>query len=83
MPVQTCSAPPDPDLQIAEKKSEAEREGRRRERLEREVRDLKAQVEAKNMEVRRPCQQTLSCGRPIMCCQTPSYDGMAGAAAGG
>jgi hypothetical protein len=37
--------------QVAEKKSEAEREGRRRERLDREVRDLKAQVESKNMEV--------------------------------
>jgi hypothetical protein len=42
-------------MQIAEKKSEAEREGRRRERLDREVRDLKAQVEAKNMEVSLGC----------------------------
>lgn len=38
-------------LQIAEKKSEAERELRKRERLEKEARDLKAQVEAKNTEV--------------------------------
>jgi hypothetical protein len=44
-------------LQIAEKKSEAEREGRRRERLDREVRDLKAQVESKNMEVSSNCMQ--------------------------
>lgn len=38
-------------FQIAEKKSEAERETRKRERLDKEVRDLKAQVEAKNTEV--------------------------------
>lgn len=36
---------------MSEKRSEAEREGRKRERLEKESRDLRAQVEAKNTEV--------------------------------
>lgn len=38
-------------LQVSEKRSEAERETRKRERLEKESRDLKAQVDAKNDEV--------------------------------
>lgn len=37
--------------QVSEKRSEAEREGRKRERLEKESRDLRAQVDAKNDEV--------------------------------
>lgn len=38
-------------LQVSEKRSEAERETRKRERLEKEARDLRAQVDAKNDEV--------------------------------
>jgi hypothetical protein len=38
--------------QIAEKKSEAEREVRKRERLEKDVRDLKAAVDTRSTEVR-------------------------------
>jgi hypothetical protein len=37
---------------VSEKRSEAERETRKRERLEKEARDLRAQVDAKNDEVR-------------------------------
>lgn len=39
-------------LQVSEKRSEAERETRKRERLEKEARDLRGQVDAKNDEVR-------------------------------
>lgn len=39
-------------MQVSEKRSEAERETRKRERLEKESRDLRAQVDAKNDEVR-------------------------------
>jgi Tfp pilus assembly protein FimV len=38
--------------QTAEKKAEAEREGRKRERLEKEVRELKASLEARATEAR-------------------------------
>jgi uncharacterized protein YlxW (UPF0749 family) len=38
-------------LQVSEKRSEAERETRKRERLEKESRDLRAQVDAKQEEV--------------------------------
>lgn len=42
-------------LQVSEKRSEAERETRKRERLEKESRDLRVQVDAKNDEVSRKC----------------------------
>lgn len=42
-------------LQVSEKRSEAERETRKRERLEKEARDLRAQVDAKNDEVGGSC----------------------------
>jgi hypothetical protein len=39
-------------LQYQEKKTEAERELRKKERLEKEARDLRGAVDAKNTEVR-------------------------------
>lgn len=47
--VRTCLTCP---AQVSEKRSEAERETRKRERLEKDARDLRAQVDAKNDEVR-------------------------------
>lgn len=39
-------------LQIADKKAEAEREGRKRERLEKEVVGLKGALEARNTDIK-------------------------------
>jgi hypothetical protein len=50
-------------LQVSEKRSEAERETRKRERLEKEARDLRAQVDAKNDEVRSACPCAADCFR--------------------
>lgn len=50
-------------LQVSEKRSEAERETRKRERLEKESRDLRAQVDAKNDEV--SSMPPVSCRGPL------------------
>lgn len=53
--------------QVSEKRGEAEREGRKRERLEKEARDLRAQVESKAAEVRaaRPWPGSAAPGRCV------------------
>lgn len=53
-------------LQVSEKRSEAERETRKRERLEKESRDLRAQVDAKQEEV--SPHIAVSCRQLAVCC---------------